>query len=187
MTKGYLNFICIVLCISSLSIGGHNTNDDISIIRDRVLRLMVWPAGENISTTIQQAILFNSTLNSSCFWRDINYFDQHVHWDTALHMTRITTMLQAVTVNGSTIPHDTTILASVHCALNVWLRKDFRHQFWWYNRIGIPLEATKQLLMLGENVTGFEQDKIVEISYRADWWNGGSTPVGANLIWMIQV
>jgi len=96
-------------------------------------------------------------------------------------------MLQAITVNGSTIPNDPTILSSVHCALSVWLTKDFRHRFWWYNKIGIPLEATKQLLMLGENVTSFEREKISDISYRADWWNGGSTPVGANLIWMIQV
>jgi len=190
MTGGHLRFIFLVLCVSSsliLSISGHGTNDDISIIRERVLRLMVWPTGENISVTIQQALLFNRTLNSTCFWPDLDYFDQHVHWDTAQHMTRITTMLQAITVNGSTIPNDPTILSSVHCALSVWLTKDFRHRFWWYNKIGIPLEATKQLLMLGENVTSFEREKISDISYRADWWNGGSTPVGANLIWMIQV
>ena len=190
MTERIVTFIFITLCIallSSLSISAHTANDDISIIRDRVLRLMIWPAQENISTTIQEAIGFNRTLNSSCYWPDINYTDQHVLWFTATHMKRITTMLQALTVNGSTIQNDTTILSSVHCALNVWLTNDFHNPFWWYNKIGIPLEATKQLLMLGNNVTSFEREKILEISYRADWWNGGSIPVGANLIWMIQV
>lgn len=190
MTEQFFTFICTALCISlfsSLSITAHIVNDDISIIRDRVLRLMVWPAQDDISITIQKAIGFNRTLNHTCYWPDINYADQHVQWITAEHMTRITTMLQALTVNGSTIRNDTTILASVHCALNVWLIKDFQNPFWWYNRIGTPLEATKQLLMLGNNVTNFEREKILEISYRADWWNGGSIPVGANLIWMIQV
>ena len=187
----FTRFISLIFCIILINLlaiqAVHNINDDISIIRDRVLRLMVWPTGENISLTIQQALLFNKTLNSSCYWPDINYEDQHVHWDTATHMARITTMLQAITVNGSTILHDSTVLSSVHCALNVWLTKDFRHKFWWFNEIGIPLDATRQLLMLGDNAISFEREKIVEISYRADWWNGGSTPVGANLVWMIQV
>lgn len=178
--------ICVLL-ISLPSITTYTVHDDISIIRERVLKLMVWPAEENISITIENAIIFNKTLNSSCYWPDIDYSDQHVHWQTADHMYRITTMLQGFTINGSTIRNDTTILSSVHCTLNVWLTRDFRHRFWWYNRIGIPQEATKQLLMLGDNVTSFEKEKILDISYRADWWNGGSVPVGANLIWMIQV
>jgi hypothetical protein len=148
---------------------------------------VIWPGQENISLIIQQAISFNNTLNSSCYWPDIDYADQHVHWATAEHMTRITIMLQALTINGSTIKNDTKILSSVHCALNVWLTRHFIHKFWWYNRIGIPLEATSQLLMLGNNVTDFERKKIIEISYCSDWWNGGSVPVGANLVWMIQV
>jgi len=190
MTERFTSFVARISCIiliSLLAIQAANVNDDISIIRDRVLRIMVWPNRYNISRIIHEAVSFNNTLNSSCYWPDINYKDQNVLWDTAKHMTRITTMLQAITVNGSTIPYDVTILSSVHCALNVWLTRDFRHRFWWFNEIGIPLEATKQLLMLGDNVTSFEKEKIVEISYRAAWWNGGTIPVGANLVWMIQV
>ena len=87
-------------------------------------------------------------------------------------------MLQAWTINGSTVKNDTKLLSSIHCALNVWLTKDFKHKFWWYNKIGIPLEANNQLLMLDNNATDFEREKIIEISYRSDWWNGGSVPVG---------
>ena len=177
-------FICL---LPTICIFANQLNDDITTIRERVLNIMVWETDKNLSTLIQEAIQYEKTLNSSCYWPDINYTNQNVHWLTIEHMKRITTMLQALTMNGSTVQNDTKLLSSVHCALNVWLIRDFKHAFWWNNQIGVPLEATKHLLMLGDSVTEFEREKIKNISYRADWWNGGSTAVGANLVWMIQV
>ncbi|CAM4864767.1 unnamed protein product [Rotaria socialis] len=51
---------------------------------------------------------------------------------------------------------------------------------------GIPRLVTGQLLMLGDNTTNFEVQKITEISFRSDWWehNPGT---GANLVWMLQI
>lgn len=96
-------------------------NDEIDIIRQRVLEIAIWPSPENIPSTIRFALTYNHTLNSSCYWPDINYADKSiVSWSTANHMYRITTMLQAITINGSTIKNDPTIMANVHCALNVW-------------------------------------------------------------------
>ncbi len=47
---------------------------------------------------------FTQTLNSSCYWPDINYYDEDiVDWRIAEHASRGTTILQALTVNGSTV------------------------------------------------------------------------------------
>ena len=182
-----LSFIC--LCwYPVLSTTARTSNDDIDIVRQRVLELIIWPSAENISETIADALSYNSTLNSSCYWPDINYHDQGmVVWLTSFHMRRVTTMLQAITVNGSRIQNDPSIMKNVHCALNVWLINDWQNPNWWANQIYIPLQATGQLLMLGDNATSFEIEKIKEISYRACWWLPSPYYVGTNLVWMIQV
>ena len=177
------------LCFSLLilnTISATLPNDDIAIIRQRVLELMIWPTNDNIPNTIKNALSYTQTLNSSCYWPDIAYTDKNiVVWLTAHHMDRITTMLQALTVNGSTEHNNTEMRTAVHCALNVWLTKDWQNPNWWFNEIDIPLLATSQLLMLADDATSFEIDKIKAISFRADWWNNGAI-TGANLVWMIQ-
>lgn len=176
----WLFFTRSSVCIS-------DSNDDISVIRERVLELTIWPPISNISDTVANALNYNNTLNSSCYWPDIDYYDKAIIvWLTSFHMRRITTMLQALTVNGSSIQNDPTVMTNVHCALNVWLINDWKNPNWWYNQIYIPLQATSQLLMLGENATSVEIRNITEISYRASWWMGGDYNVGTNLIWMIQ-
>jgi chondroitin AC lyase len=77
-------------------------------------------------------------------------------------------------------------MSQVHCALRIWFDHDWQNPNWWFNEINIPLEATSQLLMLAENATSLEIEKITEISYRAAWWLHRHTDVGANLVWMIQ-
>ena len=100
---------------------------------------------------------------------------------------RLTTMLQAVTVNESTMKNDPKVFAQVHCALDVWLIHDWQNPNWYENEIRVPLQATTQLLMLADNATESEIEKIKEISFRAAWWLNRSTDVGANLLWMIQI
>jgi chondroitin AC lyase len=180
----FLFFLFPVPYVFSLS-----SNDDISIIRQRILELTIWPLPENVSSTVQAALNFSSTLNSSCYWPDVNYTDQTVKgpWDTEKHIMRVTTMIQAVTVNGSSVKNDSKLLSNAHCALNVWLINDWKNPNWWFNEIGIPLEVTSQLLMLGDNVTSFEIEKIKEISFRAAWWIPSPFHVGANLVWQIQI
>ncbi len=172
----------------TLSISASAPNDEIAIIRQRVLEIAIWPPTANMSDTIQNALLYSHTLNSSCYWPDVDYTSQDiVNWSTETHMYRITTMLQAITANGSTIKNDPKIMADVHCALNVWLTNDWQNPNWWFNEIGIPLQATSQLMMLGDNATSAEIGKIVEISFRATWWIHRPTNVGANLVWMLQI
>ncbi|CAF1484138.1 unnamed protein product [Adineta steineri] len=180
----------IILCLlsSTWCVIAYIPNDDISIIHERVMELMVWPVKENISIVVGNAAVFTKTLNSSCYWPDVNYYDKGLDtWFTAEHVYRVTTMLQALTVNGSSLKNDPEIRASAHCALNVWLVKDWQNPNWYFNEIRIPLHLTSQLLMLGDNATSFEIEKIEEISYRAAWWLSRGTDVGANLLWMIQI
>lgn len=110
-----------------------------------------------------------------------------VDWRTAEHMYRITTMLQALTVNGSTVHNDSQLRTAVHCALNVWLVNDWQAPNWWFNEINIPFNVASQLLMLGDNATSSETEKIKEISFRAAWWYHKPRDVGANVVWMVQV
>ncbi len=71
-------------------------------------------------------------------------------------MYRITTMLQALTVNGSTVKNDPKLMSDFHCALNVWFIHDWQNPNWWFNHIDISLQATRLEI---ENIKG--------ISYRA--------------------
>ena len=165
----------------------YSYDDDISIIRERVLEQMIWPSPNSVPSIVNNALYYARTLNSSCYWQDVNYTDQgRALWLTAQHLSRITTMLQAYTVNGSTERNNTKLLTAAHCALNVWLVNDWQNPNWWWNRISVPISTTGQLLMLGDNITSFELSKIKEISYRANWWNGDQWTTGCNLVWMIQ-
>ena len=183
-------FCILLLCFffSTWSVSTYTLNDDVSILRQRVLNLLVWPAEEDLPITVQNASTYARTLNSSCYWPDVNYYDAGmVDWRVAQHMYRITTMLQALTVNGSSVQNDPQIRKAVHCALNVWLVNDWRAPNWWFNEINIPFHAASQLLMLVDNATSFEIEKIKEISFRAAWWYHAPRDVGANVVWMIQV
>ena len=176
---------CSSLLITS-TMSARPSNDDITIIRQRVLKGMVWPTNDSLPSIVQRALSYTRVLNASCYWPDINYYDDNiVLWDPARHMDRIRTMLQALTVNSSTVYNDTKIRTAVHCALNVWLTNDWQNPNWWWNPINTTVQTTGQLLMLGNDATTFEIEKIKEISFRANWWdNPGET--GANLVWMIQ-
>ena len=178
---------CFIIVLSRSSISPSIIRDDIDTIRQRVLQLMIWPTSNEIPAVTQNALHFASTLNRSCYWQDINYYDQNrIAWATANHVYRITTMLQALSVNGSLVQNDTNLRAAIHCALNVWLVNDWQNPNWWFNEINIPMQVTSQLLMLNGNVTEFELNKIKEISYRAAWWLHRATDTGANLLDMIR-
>jgi chondroitin AC lyase len=156
-------------------------------MRQRLLELILWPSKENITTIVQLAVFYNERMNSSCYWEDIDYNDKALSiWTTEEHLIRVNYMLQALTVPGSSVLDDPQLANRTHCALNVWLVHDWLNPNWWWNEIGVPLAVTGQLLMLGNNATAFQIEKITNISYRADWWLH-DPGTGANLVWMLQV
>ena len=184
--KIYFSIIFLVFFFSPSSSSTIN-DDDMSIIHDRVLNYMLLPTHANLTVLADTALNFTERLNSSCYWPDVDYYDKRfAHWRTISHLNRITTMLQAITLNGSSVQNDPRIRTAAHCAINIWLVHDWQAPNWYDNEIGVPIALSGHLLMLGNNVTSFELQKIVEISYRAAWWLHRVTDVGANLIQMIQ-
>lgn len=144
-------------------------DDDIAIMRQHVLEMGLWPSKSNISNLVQSALYYHGKMNSSCYWEDINYANKTLAvWATEEHLIRVDYMLQAFTVPGSSVQNDSRLATGVHCALNVWFVRDFSSQSGWFNQIGIPLLITGELLMLGDNATSFEIEKITNISYRAN-------------------
>lgn len=173
--------------LTILFVSAHSLNDDISIVRQRVLEQMIWPSADALPALVENALRYASLLNSSCFWPDVNYTDRgRAIWLTETHIARVTVMLQAYTANGSTVRNNTNLVSAAHCALHVWLVNDWQNPNWWWNRISIPIAVTSHLMMLGNNITGFELEKIKEISYRANWWQGDAATTGCNLVWMIK-
>ena len=185
----YLTLTAVFVSIFSFSsvICGQRIDDDIATMRQRVLEMILWPTKDNITNIVQLAVNANEKMNSSCYWEDINYNDRTAAvWAVEEHLIRVNYMLQAVTVPGSSVQNDSRLLAGAHCALNVWLVRDWSNPNWWFNQIGIPLLITGELILLGDNATSFEIEKITAISYRADWW-AHDPGTGANLVWMLQV
>ena len=161
--------------------------DDISTVRLRTLNYL-WPDSADMAATVQQAISFVPLLNSSCYFSDIDYSDRNMaKWPAVTHAERVTIMIQALTAPSSPIFQDANVTSAMKCALDVWLIRRFVNPNWWYQWIGVPLQLSQSLLMLGLNrTTPQEQAAIIDICYGAAWWvndYGG----GANLVWMISV
>jgi len=178
----------LIFLLTYYTVTSAASNDDISLIRERILNWVLWPPQENITETVRTAVEFMNTLNSTCFWPDVIYYDTRLaHWRATVHLYRLQPMVQALTVNGSSLRNDSRLRTAVHCALNAWLEHDFKAANWFDNEIQVPLYLTGQLLMLGDDVTSFEVEKIKEISFRSTWWIPSGITVGANLVWMIQI
>ncbi|CAF1422917.1 unnamed protein product [Adineta ricciae] len=163
-------------------------SDDLSIVRENVRKIMLWPSPEQLSDVLAQAKANLSTLDfDTCQWPDLNYTTRGPeNWDPVLHMFRIATMTAAYTVPGG-FSNDTKLSLGIHCALKVWIEQDWQNPNWWWNYIQDPLIATGIMMMLGiERMTTYEIEAIVKMSYRANWWiidwDGG-----ANLVWELQI
>jgi len=124
--KIYFSIIFLVFFFSPSSSSTIN-DDDMSIIHDRVLNYMLLPTHANLTVLADTALNFTERLNSSCYWPDVDYYDKRfAHWRTISHLNRITTMLQAITLNGSSVQNDPRIRTAAHCAINIWLVHDWQ-------------------------------------------------------------
>ncbi|CAF1601460.1 unnamed protein product, partial [Didymodactylos carnosus] len=117
--------------------------DDFAIVRENVLKIMLWPTPDQLPATLAQAAANLSILDlNTCQWPDLNYTTRGPeNWDPVLHMFRISTMTAALTVPGG-MTNDTALSSAIHCALEVWLEQDWQNPNWWWNYIQDPLIAT---------------------------------------------
>ena len=106
--KNKILITALLLFTISIYISAHLADDDIRIIRQRLMTEIIWPAKENLSATATDAVSYTHALNSSCYWSDIDYQDKNIsNWSLFAHMLRITVMLQALTAPGSPVQNHT--------------------------------------------------------------------------------
>ena len=164
----------------------HRFGDDLETVRLAALALFCWPA--DIQSTVATALTLSTSLNATGYWSDIRYNDLHdrANWDTLNHLSRVTTMVQALATPGSSVFEQPALSSKAHLALGVWLEHRWTNDNWWYQWIGVPLQVGEIFLLLGENRTSpSEQSGLSSLNLEAAWWVnawGG----GANLVWMIQ-
>ncbi|CAF1531979.1 unnamed protein product [Adineta ricciae] len=169
-----LQVLLILFCMSSVLTFATTApvSDDLSVVRENVRKIMLWPSPEQLSDVLAQAKANLSTLDfDTCQWPDLNYTTHGPeNWDPVLHMFRIATMTAAYTVPGG-LSSDMKLLLGIHCALKVWIEQDWQNPNWWWNYIQDPLIATGIMMMLGvERMTTYEIEAIVKMSHRANWW-----------------
>lgn len=180
-----IQFLAILITIVTITA---TIQDDFAIVRENVLNIMLWPTPDQLPTILTQAAGNLSTLDrTTCLWPDLNYTTRGPeNWDPVLHMFRISTMTAALTAPGGRT-NDTELSSGIHCALKVWIEKDWQNPNWWWNVIQDPLIATGIMLMMGkERLSSEEMIAITNMSYRANWWINDHSG-GANLVWMLQV
>jgi hypothetical protein len=105
---------------------------DFEVVRQRALQQFGWPPVDQVPAVAQQALEYQTLLNSTCYFKDVNYDDPHdrANWLTFNHLTRLTTMVQALTAPTSPVFQQPALSDSVHCALGVWLDRDFVNDNW---------------------------------------------------------
>jgi chondroitin AC lyase len=182
----------VLKLLSLVSISSFVLGADIDTVRDRILTSLL-PTSSTINAVVNYAKEYSKSLLPNCSWSDINYnaYNKPAAWPTIAHLERVQTMVQALTYPESPIFQNETIFNSMKCAFDFWLTNDFQNVNWFNNQIGTPNLVTAIAAMLFLNrTTASEQSKILEISYRACYWNTaqeGGKATGANLVSMIQI
>lgn len=157
------------LCFASKSDGA--PDPDIETVLERSRVIFGWPAADDIEAVVATAKQNANSLNATCYWPDIDYYDQNrANWLTFTHLGRVTPIIQAVTAPYSPVFEDAALLSKAHCALDVWLNRDFTNPNWWYQWIGVEVNLQSGFMMLGQNrTTAQEQAQLIEYSYNSAW------------------
>ena len=177
----------LLLLVLSLSLLPPSLSDDLSLLHSRLFASLS-PTPTTLPSILSLTAQYSSHLNSSCYFTDVDYFDQSRDvWATADHMARLLTMSQALTYPSSPLYNDTTLSNHIHCALQVWISRGWTNPNWWWGVIGIPLDVTSIMLLLTtDRLSAAEVEGMSRISFQANWWTddwGG----GANLVWELTI
>ena len=182
-----LYFSLLLTVLLSLSALPQTLSDDIDLLHSRLFTALS-PSNASIPSVVSLTRTYQSHLNSSCYFTDVDYFDKSRDvWATSDHMARLLTMTEAFTAPASPLLNDSTLSTQIHCGLAVWFSHNFTNPNWWWGVIGIPVDTTSMLVLLTtDRLSASEVESMKRISYQANWWTddwGG----GANLVWEISV
>lgn len=117
-------------------------------------------------------------------WPDVDYNNrQRSSWRAARHVYRVRDMAEAWAAKGHALAGDGDLRESVVRALGHWLEKDYKNPNWWWNRIGVPRQVDRILILMGDAVPKKQFDKAVNgILARA-----GIGMTGQNKVWVAGI
>lgn len=123
----------------------HDHDDPFELLRTRARTLMCWPPADALTATAAAAAAVAATLNTSCFWPDVNYDDpsDRADWRTFTHLARVVTMVEAITAPGSPAFEDARLSSAAHCALDVWLAHGWTNTNWWCVAVSVRAACTR--------------------------------------------
>ncbi len=102
------------------------------------------------------------TLRADGTWPDVDYKNrQRSSWLSALHLYRVRAMAEAYAHKGHELAGDPKLREAIVRALGHWLEKDYQNPNWWWNRIGVPKQVDRILLLMGDAIPKKYFDKAV--------------------------
>jgi len=166
-----------VLAEAEESRGAVVANDDLNILRERILKPLLEPVPEETVRTFMDA------LQSDGRWPDIDYKDHNTAlWKAAYHLSNVTTLARALQSPESGLHGDESLRSAVLRSLDYWLSRDFQSSNWWWNKIGVPRNLLPTVLLIEHDLSAEQRSRASKILRRA-----GIGMTGQNLVWVAEI
>lgn len=166
--------VCLSWIVLGISVSYAQTNDDFSVIRERLTaHLLSTPVR---SHHVQPLI---ASLSPDGTWPSINYNDtSKTGFEHRTHLENLLTLAKAFRLAERAGKHDENVLTTFKSALNHWLQKDYRCENWWWNEIGTPDAMAHILLLMRSELHETELAAGLAIADRCNFEGFGARPGG---------
>lgn len=112
-------------------------------------------------------------------WLGIDYVDTtRTAFQHERHLSNMLALSVAYKKKGSSYTGNERIRKVLHQALAFWLKNDFICENWWWNQIGTPNAMVSMLLILDQDLSTEESDKMLKIAERGNINAWGARPSG---------
>ncbi|MBI2605941.1 MAG: hypothetical protein HYW49_07660 [Deltaproteobacteria bacterium] len=132
-----------------------------------------------------------SKLKPDGSFSDLDYkSDNAAAWPPAIHLSRLTTLVQSYSLEGNPRFKDAALLARVMTSLKYWDAGNFLSYNWWVNNIGFPLNLYKILLLLEEKLPEDVRARLLARAERGNVFKSPATDLGImgqNLVWYCEI
>jgi chondroitin AC lyase len=166
-------------CSAALHASESDSTADLQTLRNRFIHSILPTDPDAIEALKRTGDQIAGSLRIDGSWADIDYTDQQRStWLVKEHTERLLLMSRAYR-----LAPERGLLRSIHLALDYWLERDFRNPNWWHNEIGTPQLLSTSAVLLGDEITAAENEKLLAILRRSVWrkWTG------QNLVWGVTI
>lgn len=119
------------------------------------------------------------SINPDGTWPGIDYVDtSRTGFQHSEHLSNMVAMTRAFKKEDSPLKGDQDLKKAYDLALNFWLKNDFTCENWWNNQIGTPDEMVSMLLMMDNDLSQEQVQKMIAITERANLNASGARPSG---------